>query len=251
MIRTVPTTSAHLRLPRTITACLFDLDGVLTRTAELHAEAWKQAFDPFLRSRGDVSPFDARADYDAYVDGKPRLDGVRSFLASRGIELPEGSPDDAPAAETVHGLGTRKNELVHALMAERGVAAYAGSLRFLAATRAAGLRRAVVTSSENADAVLQAAGLGGEFDVRVDGAVARELGLAGKPAPDVFLEGARRLGVEPAQAAVFEDAVAGVAAGHAGGFGLVVGVDRGGEAVELRAAGADVVVADLDELLDG
>lgn len=244
----------RLRLPETIAACLFDLDGVLTRTAELHAAAWKRTFDAFLRQRataggGSPLPFDAGADYDAYVDGKPRADGVRSFLASRGIELPEGSPDDPPSAATVYGLGRRKNELVHELMAQRGVAAYEGSLRFVAAVREAGLGRAVVTSSENADAVLRAAGLGGVFDVEVDGVVARELGLAGKPAPDVFLEAARRLRVEPRRAAVFEDALAGVAAGRAGGFGLVVGVDRVGQAAELRDRGADVVVADLADLI--
>lgn len=243
-----------LRLPETILACLFDLDGVLTRTAELHAAAWKQTFDAFLRARaaaggGSPLPFDAVADYDAYVDGKPRADGVRSFLASRGIELPEGSPADPPSVETVHGLGRRKNELVLELMAQRGVAAYEGSLRFLAAVREAGLRRAVVTSSENAETILRAAGLEGVFDVQVDGVVAHELGLAGKPAPDVFLEAARRLEVEPREAAVFEDAFAGVAAGRAGGFGLVVGVDRAGEAAELRARGADIVVADLADLI--
>ncbi len=181
----------HVRLPETITACLFDLDGVLTRTAELHAEAWKQTFDAFLNARSDVfAPFDAVADYDAYVKGKPRDDGIGSFLASRGIVLPEGS-----------------NELVHELMKERGVAAYESSLRFLTAVRDAGLSRAVVTSSENAAAVLHAAVLDGAFDVRVDGAVAHDLD-AGKPAPDVFLQAARRLRVQPSQAAVFEDALA-------------------------------------------
>jgi beta-phosphoglucomutase family hydrolase len=238
-------------LPDAITACLFDLDGVLTRTAELHAAAWKQAFDTFLRDRGLRVLFDAGADYEAYVDGRPRLDGVRSFLASRGIELPEGSPHDEASAETVHGLGGRKNELVQKLMAERGVRAYGGSVAFLDAVRAAGLARAVVTSSENAEAVLEAAGLDIAFEVKVDGALAQELGLAGKPAPDAFLEAARRLGVAPRQAAVFEDALAGVAAGRAGGFGLVVGVDRTGHADELRASGADRVVADLAELIDG
>ena len=245
---------SNLRLPDTIEACLLDLDGVLTRTAELHADAWKRTFDAFLRQRAEAEgrqplPFDAVADYDAYVDGKPREDGVRSFLASRGIELPEGTPADPPSAETVQGLGLRKNELVLALMAERGVAAYEGSLRFLAEVRRAGLGLAVVTSSENADAILRAAGLEGRFDVQVDGNVADELGLAGKPAPDGFLEAARRLGVEPRSAAVFEDALAGVAAGRTGGFGFVVGVDRGGQAAELRAHGADVVVSDLADLI--
>ena len=238
-----------LRLPEAITACLFDLDGVLTRTADLHAAAWKRTFDAFLRDRGAPVAFDAAADYKAYVDGRPRADGVRSFLASRGIELPEGSPSDPSSAGTVHGLGRHKNELVQELMAQRGVTAYEGSVEFVQTAREAGLRRAVVTSSENAHAVLRAAGLDGAFEVEVDGAVAHELGLAGKPAPDVFLEAARRLGVAPAEAAVFEDALAGVAAGRAGGFGLVVGVDRTGQAAELRAAGADVVVADLAELI--
>jgi beta-phosphoglucomutase family hydrolase len=243
-----------LRLPETITACLFDLDGVLTRTAELHAVAWKQTFDDLLRRQGTARglafvAFDAVVDYDAYVDGKPRAAGVRSFLKSRGIELPEGSAADPESADTVYAVGRRKNQLVQQLMTERGVVAYEGSLTFLAAARAAGLGRAVVTSSENASAVLRAAGLEGVFEVQVDGQVARQLGLAGKPAPDVFEEAARRLGVTPAHAAVFEDALAGVAAGRAGGFGLVVGVDRAGQAAELRAHGADVVVADLAELV--
>lgn len=246
--------SKGLRLPDTIAACLFDLDGVLTRTATLHAAAWKRTFDDLLRRRampGGAAPvpFDALADYDAYVDGKPRAAGVRSFLASRGIELAEGSPADAASADTVYGVGRRKNQLVQEIMAQHGVVAYEGSARFLAAVHDAGLRRAVVTSSENASAVLRAAGLEGAFDVQVDGEMAHRLGLAGKPAPDVFQEAARRLGVAPAEAAVFEDALAGVTAGRAGGFGLVVGVDRAGQAAELRAGGADVVVADLAELI--
>jgi beta-phosphoglucomutase family hydrolase len=244
----------RLRLPEAISACLFDMDGVLTRTAELHAAAWKQTFDAFLRgwtagSGGASTPFDPVADYDRYVDGRPRADGVRSFLASRGIELPEGSPREPASADSVHGLGRRKNELVLELLAQHGVRAYGGSVDFLEVVRAAGLGRAVVTSSENVDAVLRAAGLQAAFDVVVDGALAQELGLAGKPAPDVFLEAARRLGVAPDRAAVFEDALVGVAAGRAGDFGLVVGVDRTGQAAELRAAGADTIVADLAELI--
>jgi beta-phosphoglucomutase family hydrolase len=247
--------SRRLRLPGAISACLFDLDGVLTRTAELHAAAWKQTFDAFLRDRTapDASasvPFDAVADYGTYVDGRPRADGVRSFLASRGIELPEGSPGDVAAADTVHGLGRRKNQLVQELMAQHGVAAYGGSVQFLEAVREAGFGLALVTSSENADGVLRAAGLQDTFKVVVDGALAREVGLAGKPAPDVFLEAARRLSVAPRNAAVFEDALAGVAAGRAGEFGFVVGVDRTGQAAALRANGADEVVADLAELID-
>lgn len=238
----------RVRLPSTVGACLFDLDGVLTRTAELHAAAWKQAFDGVLRGRLQ-EPFDVIGDYEAYVDGRPRYDGVRTFLASRGVSLPEGRPGDAPSAMTVHGLGNRKNELVADLLERDGVRVYDGSVRFVRAARDAGLRCAVVTSSENAGAVLDAAGLAVLFDARVDGRLARAIGLAGKPAPDVFLEGARRLGVGAEQAAVFEDAEAGVAAGHAGGFRLVVGVDRRDRAERLRAAGADVVVGDLSELL--
>ncbi len=243
-----------LRLPATVAACLFDLDGVLTRTAELHAEAWKDTFDDFLHKWSTAdnqrrAPFDAVADYEDYVDGKPRLDGVRSFLASRGIELREGSKGDPTSADTIHGLAQRKNELVRKLMEQRGVNPYEGSVRFIEAAQRAGLDLAVVTSSENADAVLRAAGLAGYFHVVVDGAIATALGLHGKPAPDVFLEASRRVGAEPAHAAVFEDALAGVAAGHAGGFAVVVGVDRADRAAELLASGADVLVRDLSELI--
>ena len=243
------------RLPACVRACLFDLDGVITSTAAIHAAAWKQAFDAFLRERAQQSgellaPFDPAGDYAAYVDGRPRADGVREFLASRRIRLPEGGVEDPPAAETIHGLANRKNELVGRLIERQGVRAYEGSVRFLEAIRATGLGRALVTSSENAEAVLRAAGLGGLFEVIVDGVAVRELGLAGKPAPDEFLEAARRLGVEPRRAAVLEDAVAGVAAGSAGGFGYVIGVDRAGQAAALRAAGADVVVGDLSELVE-
>lgn len=213
--------SALARLAAGIEACLFDLDGVLTRTAEVHAAAWKQAFDAFLRERAASSgeplvPFDATGDYAAHVDGRPRADGVRAFLASRDISLPEGGPADPPSAATVQGLANRKNELVGRLIERQGVRAYEGSIRFLEAVRAVGLGCAVVTSSENAEAVLGAAGLKGRFDVQVDEVAVREMGLAGKPAPDGFLEAARRLAVAPARAAVFEDAVAGVAAGRAG-----------------------------------
>ena len=240
------------RLPSTIEACLFDLDGVLTRTAEVHAAAWKETFDGFLHDRSDASQrtFDIVRDYEAYVDGRPRYDGVRSFLASRGIPLPEGRPEDPPTAMTVHGLGNRKNELVAELLRRDGVRVYAGSVRFVRAARTGGLRCAVVTSSENAGAVLAAAGLTQLFDARVDGRVARAMGLAGKPAPDVFLEGARQLGVGAERTAVFEDAEAGVAAGRAGAFAFVVGVDRGDHAAKLRAAGADAVVRDLSELVE-
>jgi beta-phosphoglucomutase family hydrolase len=244
-----------LGLPDAIEACLFDLDGVLTRTAEVHAAAWKEMFDAFLRERASQTgtgfePFDSVADYDEYVDGKPRYDGVRSFLDARGIELPEGTPDDPPSAETIHGLGNRKNELVLAMIQRQGVRVYEGSVRYVRAAREAGFRRAVVTSSANADEVLAAAGIDDLFDVRIDGVVAARERLQGKPAPDTFLAAARALGVSAAQAAVFEDALAGVAAGRAGRFGFVVGVDRVGQADALREHGADLVVTDLTELIE-
>jgi beta-phosphoglucomutase family hydrolase len=243
-----------LGLPAGTRACLFDLDGVLTRTAVVHAQAWKQMFDAFLRRRAERTrtrfvPFDAVSDYDEYVNGEPRLDGVRSFLASRGIELPEGNADDPPEAETVHGLGTRKNELVLRLIERRGVETYEGSVRYVRAVRDAGLRRAVVSASSNCRRVLEGARISDLFEARIDGIVAEQQHLRGKPAPDAFLAGARALGVVPAEAAVFEDALAGVEAGRAGAFGLVVGVDRVGQAEELREHGADLVVDDLAELL--
>ena len=243
-----------LGLPSAIRACLFDLDGVLTQTAKVHAAAWKQMFDDYLRARAARTgepfvPFDAFHDYDEYVDGKPRYDGVRSFLASRGITLPEGDPNDPPSAETVAGLGNRKNELVLALIHRDGVEAYDGSVRYVHAVREAGLHRAVVSSSANCREVLAAAGIEDLFEVRIDGVVAEREHLHGKPAPDTFLAAARALGVEGSQAAVFEDALAGVAAGRAGHFGFVVGVDRTGQAEALREHGADLVVSDLAELL--
>jgi beta-phosphoglucomutase family hydrolase len=242
-------------LPDGIQACLFDLDGVLTQTAKVHAAAWKEMFDGYLRDRAQASgeefrPFDARDDYDQYVDGKPRGDGVRSFLESRGIELPEGEAADPPDAETVAGLGNRKNKIVLKLIAEQGVDPYEGSVRYVRAAIDAGLRRAVVSSSTNCRAVLEAAGIEDLFEEIVDGHVATEEGLAGKPAPDTFLAGARKLGVEPSAAAVYEDALAGVEAGRAGDFGYVVGVDRVGQVAALREHGADTVVEDLAELLD-
>ena len=245
-----------LGLPDSVRACLFDLDGVLTQTAKVHARAWKQMFDEYLRARAErtgeeLVPFDAHDDYDAYVDGKPRYDGVRDFLASRGIELPEGEKDAPPAAETVHGLGNRKNELVLAIMEKDGVEPYEGSVRYLHAARDAGLRRAVVSSSANCRDVLIAAGIEELLEVRIDGIVAAEEKLAGKPAPDTYLAAAKKLGVEPAEAAVFEDALAGVESGRAGGFGCVVGVNRVGQAEALAEHGASVVVDDLAELLDG
>jgi beta-phosphoglucomutase family hydrolase len=231
-----------------IIACLFDLDGVLTKTAEVHAKAWKQMFDEFLEKRGEA-PFDAVRDYDQYVDGKPRLDGVRDFLASRGIELPDGRADDPPGAQTVTGLGNAKNEIVLRLIREQGVEPYAGSVRYLHAARDAGLRRAVVSSSHNCRDVLVAAGIEDLLEVRVDGIVAEERHLRGKPAPDTFLAAAEELGVAAAQAAVFEDALAGVQAGRDGGFAFVVGVDRSGQRDALLTHGASVVVDDLAELL--
>jgi beta-phosphoglucomutase family hydrolase len=244
-----------LGLPPTIRACLFDLDGVLTQTARVHAAAWKQMFDEFLRGYAAQAgttfvPFDPVDDYDEYVDGKPRYDGVRSFLTSRGIELPEGSPTDRPGAATVRGLGDRKNELVLELIERQGVQVYEGSIRYVRAVRDAGLRRAVVSASANCRQVLEAAGIADLFEVRIDGIVAEREHLKGKPAPDTFLAAARRLGAAPAQGAVFEDALAGVAAGRAGDFGFVVGVDRVGQAEALRARGADIVVSDLEELLE-
>jgi beta-phosphoglucomutase family hydrolase len=241
-------------LPRAIRACLFDLDGVLTQTARVHAKAWKAMFDVFLRDRAAQTgepfvPFDPVADYGGYIDGKLRYDGVRSFLASRGIDLPEGAPADPPGANTVHGLGNRKNELVLSLIRAEGVDVYDGSVRYVRAARAAGLRRAVVSASANTRAVLEAAGIADLFEVRIDGVVAAERHLRGKPAPDTFLAAAEALGVAAREAAVFEDAFAGVAAGRAGGFGFVVGVDRVGQADALREHGADVVVRDLVELL--
>jgi beta-phosphoglucomutase family hydrolase len=244
-----------LGLPAGIRACLFDLDGVLTQTAKVHAAAWKEMFDAFLRRRAlrtgeELRLFDPVHDYDEYVDGKPRYDGVRSFLASRGIELAQGSRDDPPEADTIDGLGNRKNEIVLQLIHDHGVEAYEGSVRYVEAARDAGLRRAVVSSSTNCRDVLEAAGIADLFEERIDGVVAEHEHLRGKPAPDTFLAGARALGVAPAEAAVFEDALAGVEAGRAGSFGFVVGVDRVGQADALRQHGADVVVEDLAELLE-
>jgi beta-phosphoglucomutase family hydrolase len=239
-----------LGLPDGIRVCLFDLDGVLTQTATVHAAAWKQMFDEYLHSRPEPFREFTQDDYEAYVDGKRREDGVRSFLASRGIQLPEGTPDDPPGNETVAGLGNTKNEQVQRLIREQGVKTYEGSVRYVEAVRDAGLRRAVVSSSANTHDVLRVTGIEDLFEEVVDGVVAAREGLAGKPAPDTFLAGARALGAEPAEAVVFEDALAGVEAGRAGGFGFVVGVDRVDHAKELREHGADVVVSDLAELLE-
>ena len=245
-----------LGMPDQIRACLFDLDGVLTPTAEVHKAAWAETFNEFLRSRAQQSgepfePFNAEHDYYLYVDGKARADGVRSFLASRHITLPEGSPEDPGSLETVRGVGNLKNTLLLRLLRERGVQPYEGSVRYLRAAEAAGLRRAVVSASANCREVVEAAGIADLLEVRVDGITARREGLRGKPHPDTFLAAAGRLGVRPDEAAVFEDALAGVQAGRAGEFGFVVGVDRVGQAAALREHGADTVVHDLAELLNG
>lgn len=238
--------------PEWTTACLFDLDGVLTNTASEHQDTWKQTFDAFLRHhQGEqFRPFTV-ADYLEHVDGRPRADGVRQFLAARGITLPEGGHDDPPGADTVHGVGNRKNQLLLAAIREHGVRPYPGSVRYLEAATAAGLAIGVVTSSDNGASVLGAAGLDHFVRARVDGLVIAREKLRGKPRPDSFLVGARALGAEPAATAVFEDALAGVQAGRSGGFGWVVGVDRTHHAEELRAHGADLVVGDLAELLAG
>jgi len=243
-----------LGLPDGVVACLFDLDGVLTDTAAVHNAAWKQTFDDFLRARAEQGgeafvEFDPVEDYLTHVDGKPRHAGVRDFLASRSITLSEGGHDDPPGSDTVHGLGNRKNELLLARIEDDGVDVYEGSRRYLEAAVQAGLRIAVVSSSANTEAVLEVTGIASMVELRVDGVTARVRSLPGKPAPDTFLTAAADLGVAPEAAAVFEDAIAGVAAGRAGDFGYVVGVDRADQAGALREAGADVVVGDLAELL--
>lgn len=243
-----------LGLPGGIAACLFDMDGVVTRTAVVHNAAWKEMFDRFLRSWAaghgeDFVPFDAVDDYREYVDGKPRLEGTRSFLESRGISLPEGDPSDPPGTQTIWGLSSQKNDLVLEVLARDGVEVYDGSFRYITAARAAGMRTAIVSSSANTKEVLEAGGVSDLFDVRIDAQAASERGLRGKPAPDTYLEAARQLAVDPAKAAVYEDALAGVAAGRAGAFGYVVGIDRVGQAAALRDHGADIVVSDLADLL--
>ena len=241
--------------PDRFDAVLFDLDGVLTSTAKIHSRCWKTMFDDFLRRRaaggeGPFRPFDIDTDYKLYVDGRPRYEGVRSFLASRHIALPEGAPDDPPAADTVCGLGNRKDELVKAAIDRGEVEPYPGSVSLVRRLRQQSIRTGVVSSSNNCEQVLRAAGILDLFEARVDCLVASKLRLPGKPAPDTYLEAARMLGVSPARAVVVEDAIAGVQAGRAGGFGLVVGVDREGGGDTLRTQGADVVVADLAELLN-
>jgi beta-phosphoglucomutase family hydrolase len=236
-------------------AVLLDMDGVITDTANLHAASWKQMFDEYLQKRaaerGEAfRPFDLATDYRLYVDGKPRYDGVRDFLTSRGIQLPEGSPDDPPQAETVAGLGNRKNDLVNKVIEEVGVEPYEGSVNLIHQLRRRGFKIAVVTSSQNCEAVLRAAKLDAFFDVRVDGNTIHAQQLAGKPAADMFLMAAKLLGVEPTRTVVIEDAISGVQAGCNGHFGLVIGVARKGNAEELRHHGAHLVVNDLGELDD-
>jgi len=234
-------------------AFLFDLDGVVTRTASVHATAWKQLFDDYLRRRADAEgsayvPFDLASDYQEHVDGRPREAGVRCFLAARGISIPAGSPGDGPDVETLNGLGSRKDQYFIEALRQHGVDVCEGAASFIRGARTRGVRTAIVSSSRNCAAVLDAAGLGPLFDVRVDGVDLGRLGLAGKPAPDMYLEAARRLETQPGRAVVFEDALVGVEAGRAGQFRLVVGIGRGDHAVDLRAHGADIVVANLREL---
>ncbi len=238
-----------LGLPPSVRVCLFDLDGVLTKTATVHFAAWKRTFDEFLKRYEPGQPEFSQLDYNRYVDGKHRADGVRGFLASRGIVLDEGSPGDPPDAASVQAIATRKNEMVLRELEEHGVEVYPGSVDYLRAVKAAGLPTAVVTASANGEKVIAAGGFADLIDERVDGLVAARDGLRGKPEPDTFLAGARLLSADPAEAVVFEDAISGVAAGRTGGFGYVVGVDRVGQADALREAGADVVVTDLSELL--
>ena len=243
------------RLPAAVQSCLFDLDGVLVSTVASHATAWKRMFDAFLRKQAERDgkpfvPFDIDHDYSQYVDGMKREDGVRTFLASRHITVPEGNPDDPPEAETVYGLGNRKNEALHATIEANGVEVYPGSVEFVRAVRADSVATAVVSSSANAPWILEVAGIDSLFDACIDGTYAAQHHVAGKPAPDMFLAGARAVGTEPSACAVFEDALAGVQAGRAGNFGLVVGVDRHSDADGLRAHGADIVVTDLSDLLE-
>ncbi|ETW25435.1 beta-phosphoglucomutase family hydrolase [Mycobacterium gastri] len=245
-----------LGLPENVRACLFDLDGVLTDTASVHSKAWKAMFDAYLSERAERTgepfvPFDPATDYRRYVDGKKREDGVRSFLDSRGIQLPDGNPDDPGETESVYGLGNRKNDMFQQILRDEGVDVFEGSRRYLEAAAAAGLGIAVVSSSANTRDVLEITGLDRFVQQRVDGVRLRDEHIAGKPSPDSFLRGAQLLDADPDTAAVFEDALSGVQAGRAGNFGFVVGVDRVGQAEDLRRNGADVVVNDLAELLQG
>lgn len=243
-----------VKLPKQIRACLFDMDGVITQTATVHAAAWKEMFDAYLRQRaeaagGEFVPFDIATDYVNYVDGKLRQDGVRSFLESRGISLPEGTPDDSEDEDTIWGLGTRKNNRVQELIRTKGVAVYPDAILLLQAVRANGFKTAIVSASRNTPDVLRVTNLADQFDYVMHGGIAGEQGLPGKPAPDTFVAAAKALGEEPATCVVLEDAVSGVQAGAAGNFGYVVGVDRVDHGDELRANGADIVVKNLEDLV--
>jgi beta-phosphoglucomutase family hydrolase len=251
----MPQPSKHVITRDQYDAVLLDLDGVITDTASVHAACWKQMFDEYLQKRATqrgeaFRPFDLTTDYQIYVDGEPRFDGVRDFLTSRGIQLPDGSPDDPPQVETVGGLGNRKNALVNKVIEDRGVTPYEGSVKFIRQLRDRGFKIAVVTSSQNCTAVLKAAKLDALFEVRVDGNLIRAQHLAGKPAPDTYLTAAKLLRVDPARAVVIEDAISGVEAGSNGNFGLVIGVARKRNAEELKHHGATLVVSDLGELVD-
>jgi beta-phosphoglucomutase family hydrolase len=240
--------------PDRFDAVLFDLDGVLTATAKLHARAWKEAFDQFLKKRaektsGDFKPFDLKQDYEDYVDGKPRYDGVESFLESRNIKLPHGDPDDPPDKETVCGLGNKKDDRFNQIMKDEGVELYQGTITWIHQLRQAGIKIAVVSSSKHCKIIIESAGIADLFDARVDGNVTDDLKLKGKPAPDTYLKAAEMLGAQPPRAVVVEDALSGVEAGRNGGFGLVIGVDRKDDAEALRAHGADIVVQDLQEMV--
>jgi beta-phosphoglucomutase family hydrolase len=240
--------------PDRFDAVLFDLDGVLTATAKLHAACWKQAFDEFLKKRAGQKgepfrPFELQADYEDYVDGKPRYDGVQSFLESRGIKLPWGDPDDPPDKDTVCGLGNRKNDLFNQKLKSGGVEVFQGTIDWIHQLRQSGIKTAVVSSSKHCRSIIEAAGIADQFEARVDGNVSDDLKLKGKPAPDTYLKAAEMLGVKPQRAVVVEDALAGVESGRNGGFGMVIGVDRKGDADALRKHGANVVVRDLKEML--
>ncbi len=235
-------------------AVLFDLDGVLTDTAKVHAACWKRMFDDFLRERAEkrdepFQPFDIATDYKLYVDGRPRFEGVRTFLESRGIELPNGDPNEPPNHKTICGLGNQKDEMVTVAFESEGIEAYEGSVALVRHLREQGIKTGVVSASSNCESVLKAVGIADLFDGRVDGVVISRLNLAGKPAPDTFLKAAEELGVEPKRAVVVEDAISGVQAARDGGFGLIVGVDRKGDAEALRENGAEIVVNDLGEML--
>ena len=236
-------------------AVLFDLDGVLTSTARVHSVCWKRMFDDFLQQHtaaagGTLVPFDMDSDYKLYVDGKPRYDGVQSFLESRGIELPYGDPGDPPGALSACGLGNRKDRLFNEVLKAEGVEAYEGTIRWVRDLRSRGMKMAVVSSSKNCKPIMEAAAIDDLFDTRVDGEIAQRLKIPGKPAPDTYLKAAEELGVSPERAVVVEDALSGVEAGRRGGFGLVIGVDRHDDADALRGSGADIVVTDLAEMLD-